>query len=194
MADIEINKIKERMRCLGATTSQINSATVAMVLLAMQQTDVDAQAFYREQILNEKAELTRKRYEYESLLKDTSIVKEKYNITAETIRNQIAKEVTEREKNVSKREREIQQREKEVLEKEKLYETIEQCETPEARDKIRLAEYYAKNTEAFSGKKIYEERFMPGLSNILGNGGTRSMQVEESAGKIKAKPNAPIII
>ncbi len=192
MTTVEISKIKEAMRRLGASSSQINSSTVDKVLMAMQQEDVDAQAFYREQILNEKKELTYQRYEYERAIREARDAKKEYDKTAAEIRADIAKEVTKREEEISRREKELKQREDAVAEKEKLYANIEQCETPEARDKIRLAEYFSENTQKFSKTKIYEERFMPGLSNILGNGGARSTQggisqMEEITAKAKKR-------
>lgn len=47
--------------------------------------------------------------------------------------------------------------------------TLSECETPEGRDKIRLANFFMRNTDG-----LIPEPRVKGLSNILGNGGTVS--------------------
>lgn len=80
---------------------------------------------------------------------------------------------------ILKSEDEIFLREKEVAKKEELYKDIEKCETAEARDKIRLAEYYKKSISENKGDYDYPKRMMAGLSNILGATRVEKQKIEE---------------
>lgn len=54
-----------------------------------------------------------------------------------------------------------------------LEETLNALETPEARDKMRMAHYYEKHTHADV------TTLARGLSNILGNGGVKKTEIKD---------------
>lgn len=60
-------------------------------------------------------------------------------------------------------------REKMLEQLEEVKNQIEKCETAEARDKLRLAEFFCNNCK----RELDGVAFARGLSNILGNGGAK---------------------
>lgn len=163
---------------LGATKQQIKNQTVDIVLKALSLEDIDTKALFKETLeaerremeiakrraLNECSDYLRKRQEMYQRISELD-EKEK------NLRETLCAEISQREKKVS-------EREKEVARKEELYQNVEICETVEAKDKVRLAEYYKKSVAGCSNDKNYVTRMMAGLSNILG--ATRNEYAKEN--------------
>ena len=79
-------------------------------------------------------------------------------------------EIKRRENECDKREKELQKREEEL---QKLAKTITECETAEARDKLRMAAFFLTQTDTRDDPVA----FTRGLSNILGNGGSKNDRI-----------------
>ena len=101
--------------------------------------------------------------------------------------NAILKDAERREREAEKKEREVEERIKHAVQQEskleilikrveKVREEIKACETPEARDKMRLANLFRSECSRGSDGLAY----VRGLSNILGNGGRKPESKEEA--------------
>lgn len=167
------------MMQLGATKQQIKNQTVNLVLEAMAKENPDTKEIYKEIIEEKKRELLaeqnkamREYSEYRSQRTSYYQAQRRYEEKEVNLRAELCKEI-------DRRESEISEREKEVARKEELYKNIETCETDEAKDKLRLAEYFKKSVAEFEGNKDYIVRLMAGLSNILGATRTEKPKTEE---------------
>ena len=170
--------LEAAMLQLGATKQQIKNQTVDIVLKALSLEDINTKALFKETLEKETREMeVAKRMAENEYLKycrergDYFQRKNQLDEKEEKLREILCEEVSQREKKVS-------EREKEVARKEELYQNVEICETVEAKDKVRLAEYYKKSVAGCSNDKNYVTRMMAGLSNILG--ATRNEYAKEN--------------
>lgn len=96
----------------------------------------------------------------------TEAAKEKYE--ALCLRNEINMKVVQ----IERREKRIQEQIEDLEQAKELLKKLEECETPEARDKMRLAWMFMNQEETGYDSLA----FTRGLSNILGNGASQKKE------------------
>lgn len=145
-----IEQLRKRMEELGAPKSSTKSKAVE-IMLAIFADNQNAPRAIR--LLEEvKAEYQAKEYEYEAL------------------RNNLWKKEAEISNSLQEAKDMKRDAERRLEEIERMNQEILQLETPEARDRYRLAEHYKQAVRVTCGVRLddYEsQRFITGLSRIL---------------------------
>lgn len=110
-----------------------------------------------DKIALEMAEKSRKEAE------DTLLIAQQEKEQADYRNMEIQRKLTA----ITLKEKEVKEIESHI---EEIRANIEKCETSEARDKMRLAEYFCK----YCRRELDGVAYVRGLSNILGNGGNKT--------------------
>lgn len=141
--------LEDKLRLIGATQNQIESKIVAMMVTVFAEVDnprqmclayLDAKDEYKK--LAKELEEERRRIKNDRFILNREI--SNFNYTRDQI-----------EEELNRKQEEVDQARKEIFE----------AETPEMRDRMRLAKYFEMHTDPQNGYQ--ETAFINGLANIL---------------------------
>ena len=153
--------LNQKLMDLGASKQQLNSKVIDMVLKTLSDEEsLEPVKLLEEKLRKLESELCNEKNEYYKL----------------------SSKLTERENKLWREERKLKEQQEQIEsldEKIEFYESLQKkLETPEARDKMRLARFFLDN--APEARNVYQEtEHIKALGSILGSGKSAQLMNEE---------------